>query len=233
MIWIDKFSMRVLKWTMAFNLAIESSVVLVWIRFPELTYCLFHKSALVEIVSSIGKPLKLDHEIKTQSRPAFVKIYVKMDILAEKPSIIAIAIEETCINQKVVYKNIPRYSVHFKHLGHDTNGCKWIKLDEKEGDSKTYNTDNEAQGRNLGGAINAQKSPQEHTDKLAPLDSGFKVRSPDGNANNEDDEGSRGPKEKGMDVELTASKEGSPRRDNSSKVRKSRKKEIRIKEKKS
>lgn len=97
MLWMDKFPMRILKWTMDFNRTVESLIVPVWVRFPNLPYCLFHKAALTKIASMIGKPLKLDHETKAQSRPTFARICVKMDILVERPKTIFIEMRNICI----------------------------------------------------------------------------------------------------------------------------------------
>lgn len=50
MIWMDRFPMRVLKWTTDFNPAIESPILPIWIRMSELSYFLFHKSALWKLL---------------------------------------------------------------------------------------------------------------------------------------------------------------------------------------
>lgn len=89
---------------MDFNPAVESSIAPVWIKLPELPYNLFHKSTLGEIANSIGKPLKLDCETENQSRAAFAKICVEVDILVKRPASIAIAMRDTYINQKVIYE---------------------------------------------------------------------------------------------------------------------------------
>lgn len=136
--------MRVLKCTMHFNPKVESSIVPIWAKLPELPYCLFHKEALVEIANAIGRPLKLDHEIETQNRPSFARICVEIDIMAGKLNSITIEMGDTCIEQRIIDENIPRYCTHCKHLGHDTNGCKWIQQLKinKESEVKTNMEEN-------------------------------------------------------------------------------------------
>lgn len=96
----------------------------------KLPYCLFHKSALVEIVSSIGKPLKVDHETETQSRSAYAKICVEMNVPDPKLASVAIVMGDTCIEHKLIYENIPRYCVNCSHLGHDIKVCRWLKQEQ-------------------------------------------------------------------------------------------------------
>lgn len=54
-IWIDNYRMRMIKWPLDFNSKIESLVVLVWIRVPELLVTLFIKEVLIEIFQRAGK----------------------------------------------------------------------------------------------------------------------------------------------------------------------------------
>lgn len=56
MLRMDKFPMRILKWTKDFNPAVESSVAPVWIKLPNLLYCLFHKEALWRLPVLWGNP---------------------------------------------------------------------------------------------------------------------------------------------------------------------------------
>lgn len=87
---------------MAFNPAVESSIVLIWVKFPDLPYCLFYKTALTKIASSIGRPLKLDYETKTQNRPAFARVCIELDILADRSDEISIEMGNIHIAKKVL-----------------------------------------------------------------------------------------------------------------------------------
>ncbi|KAL0283313.1 UNVERIFIED_CONTAM: hypothetical protein Sradi_7233500 [Sesamum radiatum] len=60
-IWfLQGFPMRVFKWTPTFTPTQESSVVPIWVSFPELPAHLFRKDALFSIASMIGSPLQVD-----------------------------------------------------------------------------------------------------------------------------------------------------------------------------
>ncbi|KAL2235289.1 UNVERIFIED_CONTAM: hypothetical protein Sindi_1261100 [Sesamum indicum] len=60
-IWfLQGFPMRILKWTPTFTPTQESSVVPIWVCFPELPADLFRKEALFSVASMIGSPLQID-----------------------------------------------------------------------------------------------------------------------------------------------------------------------------
>ncbi|KAL0334476.1 UNVERIFIED_CONTAM: hypothetical protein Sradi_4659500 [Sesamum radiatum] len=68
-IWhIQGFPMRVFKWTPTFTPTQESSIVPVWVCFPELPAHLFHKDALFAVASMIGTPLQIDDFTSNQSK---------------------------------------------------------------------------------------------------------------------------------------------------------------------
>lgn len=159
--------MRVLKWTPDFNSAIESPLAPVWVRLPKLPYCLFHKAALVEIVNSIGKPLKVDHETEVQSRPAYARICVEMNVLHPRPDSVAIVMGEYCIEQKVIYENVPRYCVNCRHKGHDSKNCRWY-AQEKFGKTgqKDGNEGKESDQSTAKDAYSSQNQHQETEDRL-------------------------------------------------------------------
>lgn len=62
--------------------------------------------------------------------------------------ILAIEMGGVCIEQKVMFENIPRYCTNYKHLGHDTKGYKWIQKVEEKKDSKETPTIEEIQNKN-------------------------------------------------------------------------------------
>ncbi|KAL2224232.1 UNVERIFIED_CONTAM: hypothetical protein Sindi_3104900 [Sesamum indicum] len=60
-IWyIQGYPMRVFKWTPTFTPSKESSIVPVWVSFPELPAHLFRKEVLFTVASMIGTPLQID-----------------------------------------------------------------------------------------------------------------------------------------------------------------------------
>ncbi|KAL0340056.1 UNVERIFIED_CONTAM: hypothetical protein Sradi_4522400 [Sesamum radiatum] len=78
------FPMRVFKWTPKFDTKVESSIALGWIWFPELPCQFFHKKALFNIGSMIGKPLKIDEPTADLSRPSLARVCVDVDLLKPK-----------------------------------------------------------------------------------------------------------------------------------------------------
>ncbi|KAK4382269.1 hypothetical protein Sango_3081300 [Sesamum angolense] len=60
-IWhVHEFPTWVFKWTPTFTPEQESSIIPVWVCFPELPAHLFHKDALFAVASMIGTPLQID-----------------------------------------------------------------------------------------------------------------------------------------------------------------------------
>lgn len=87
---IEGSPMRVFKWTPDFDSRVESSVTPVWIGLPELPLHLFHKKALFEITSLIGKPLKVDKPTADQTRPSIARVCVELDLLKDRVEEIAL-----------------------------------------------------------------------------------------------------------------------------------------------
>ncbi|KAK8951670.1 hypothetical protein KSP39_PZI004933 [Platanthera zijinensis] len=53
--------MCVLKWSIVFNLKVESRIILVWISLPNLCLEFMNSSALFSIGSLFGKSLRMDN----------------------------------------------------------------------------------------------------------------------------------------------------------------------------
>ncbi|KAL2228326.1 UNVERIFIED_CONTAM: hypothetical protein Sindi_1812300 [Sesamum indicum] len=60
--------MRIFKWTPTFMPSQESSIVQVWVSFPELSAHLFRKNFLFTVASMIGTPLQIDDATLNQSK---------------------------------------------------------------------------------------------------------------------------------------------------------------------
>ncbi|KAI3472965.1 hypothetical protein Pfo_029212 [Paulownia fortunei] len=110
-LFFEGFPMRLFKWSPEFNSKMESAVVPMWIKLPELPVHLFDKFALFAIAKLIGKPLKLDAATASRTR------------LKERKEFIYLGIGSQMIKQKIIYENLPRYCVDCSHLGHDTQTC--------------------------------------------------------------------------------------------------------------
>lgn len=122
-LYIEGFSLRLFKWSPDFDSKAESSIVPVWIGLPELPLHLFHKQALFEIASLIGKPLKVDEPTADQTRPSIARICVEVDLKAKRIEEIAILCDDIILNQRILYERVPEYCLTCCHLGHSDEAC--------------------------------------------------------------------------------------------------------------
>ncbi|KAL0454903.1 UNVERIFIED_CONTAM: hypothetical protein Slati_0829500 [Sesamum latifolium] len=132
--------MRVFKWTLNFDPQIESSIVPIWIRLPELPVHLFEKNALFTLVAKIGKPLRIDEPTADLSRSDLVRVCVELDLTATKVQAIYLKIEGKLTDnkffmktyrQQVLYENFPPYCSSCSHLGYDIANCIAKHINEK------------------------------------------------------------------------------------------------------
>ncbi|KAL2251486.1 UNVERIFIED_CONTAM: hypothetical protein Sindi_2270900 [Sesamum indicum] len=73
--------MRIFKWTPTFTPSQESSIVLVWVSFPELPAHLFREEVLFTVVSMIGTPLQIDDATLNQSKLSKARACIELDLL--------------------------------------------------------------------------------------------------------------------------------------------------------
>ncbi|XP_071939135.1 uncharacterized protein [Coffea arabica] len=78
--------MRVFKWSPAFHVDREPSVVPMWFQLPKLPLHLFHKEALFQVVGVLGIPLLIDAATVAVSRPSVARVCVEVDLLKPRPS---------------------------------------------------------------------------------------------------------------------------------------------------
>ncbi|KAL2236244.1 UNVERIFIED_CONTAM: hypothetical protein Sindi_0816100 [Sesamum indicum] len=81
-IWyIQGYPMRIFKWTPTFTPSKESSIVPVWVSFPELPTHLFRKEVLFTVASMIGNPLQIDDATLNQSKLSKARACIELDLL--------------------------------------------------------------------------------------------------------------------------------------------------------
>ncbi|KAL2224633.1 UNVERIFIED_CONTAM: hypothetical protein Sindi_2930400 [Sesamum indicum] len=115
-IWyIQGYPMRVFKWTPVFTPSQESSIVLVWVSFPELPA---HLEVLFTVASMIGTPLQIDDATLNQSKLSKARACIELDLLKPRLKNFQIQIFWETIVQRVVYEDIPHYCSLCKHVGH-------------------------------------------------------------------------------------------------------------------
>ncbi|KAL0298425.1 UNVERIFIED_CONTAM: hypothetical protein Sradi_6502300 [Sesamum radiatum] len=123
-IWyLKSFPMRVFKWSPTFTPDQESSIVPVWVSFPELPAHLFHKDAIFSIASIVGTPLKMADSTYNQSKLSRARVCIEIDLLKPLLEEFDIQIQEWKIVQKIEYEQIQRYCSLCKHVGHHDLEC--------------------------------------------------------------------------------------------------------------
>nr|XP_027099133.1 uncharacterized protein LOC113718424 [Coffea arabica] len=122
---IDKYPMRVFRWTREFHVHKESSLVPVWVSLPALPIHFHDKNSLFSILSPIRKPLFLDAATTTSTRPSVAKACVEIDLLKTLCSRVWVAVEgEGGFWQKVVMEDVPKYCLNCWRLGHSEEECR-------------------------------------------------------------------------------------------------------------
>ncbi|KAL0329000.1 UNVERIFIED_CONTAM: hypothetical protein Sradi_4886700 [Sesamum radiatum] len=123
-IWhVQGFPMRVFIWTPTFTPEQESSIVPVWVCFPELPAHFFHKDALFAVASMIGTPLQIDDFTFNHSRLSKARVGIEINLTKPLVEDFDLKINGITIRQKVEYEQVPKYCNLCKHVGHDNLEC--------------------------------------------------------------------------------------------------------------
>ncbi|KAL2225812.1 UNVERIFIED_CONTAM: hypothetical protein Sindi_1939900 [Sesamum indicum] len=123
-IWyIQGYPMRIFKWTPTFTPSKESSIVSVWVSFPELPAHLFRKEVLFTVASMIGTPLQIDDATLNQSKLSKARACIELDLLKPRLEDFQIQICGATIVQRIEYEDIPHYCSLCKHVGHRDSDC--------------------------------------------------------------------------------------------------------------
>ncbi|KAL2227904.1 UNVERIFIED_CONTAM: hypothetical protein Sindi_2149100 [Sesamum indicum] len=102
------YPMRVFKWTPTFTPSQESSIVPVWVSFPELPAHLFRKEVLLTVASIIGTPLQIDDATLNQSKLSKARACIELDLLKPRLEDFQIQICWATIVQRDAPKPPPR-----------------------------------------------------------------------------------------------------------------------------
>uniref|UniRef100_K4CTM4 Uncharacterized protein n=1 Tax=Solanum lycopersicum TaxID=4081 RepID=K4CTM4_SOLLC len=91
-----------------------------------------------QIVSSVG--FRYDGATNCRTRPSMAEVRVEVDLLKPQPNTVWVGFEDDkCplrgFNQKLEYKNIPKYCKHYRKMGHNVMNC-WILEKIKSNDKK-------------------------------------------------------------------------------------------------
>lgn len=61
----------------------EITTAIAWISFPSLPPNFFVKEAIFSLAAAVEKPLQVDMETKTQTRPSCARVKVEVDLLED------------------------------------------------------------------------------------------------------------------------------------------------------
>ncbi|PKU72689.1 hypothetical protein MA16_Dca017700 [Dendrobium catenatum] len=129
--------MRLLKWSMDFDIHAESPICLVWLSLPNLRIHFFDIKILQAIGSLFGRPLQVDQATTNKTRPSVARILVEIDITKEYPKEIWLGSDSCGYSQKVEFDKFPIFCSDCKLHGHDINSC-FVLNPELKGNSKNY-----------------------------------------------------------------------------------------------
>ncbi|KAG6466653.1 hypothetical protein ZIOFF_075557 [Zingiber officinale] len=115
--------LRIFKWTPHFSYEAESSVVPVWVQFPDLPVHMFNKNCVFSMARIVGCPIKIDEATADGSRLFMARACVEIDLLKPRVEQFLIGIGDEHRLQRVVYERMPEYCQYCKHLGHAEADC--------------------------------------------------------------------------------------------------------------
>ncbi|KAG6467550.1 hypothetical protein ZIOFF_074641 [Zingiber officinale] len=115
--------LRIFKWTPHFSYDAESSVVPVWVQFPDLPVHMFNKNCVFSMARIVGCPIKIDEATADGSRLFMARACVEIDLLKPRVEQFLIGIGDEHRLQRVVYERTPEYCQYCRHLGHAEADC--------------------------------------------------------------------------------------------------------------
>ncbi|KAG6466891.1 hypothetical protein ZIOFF_075313 [Zingiber officinale] len=115
--------LRIFKWTPHFSYEAESSVVPVWVQFPDLPVHMINKNCVFSMARIVGCPIKIDEATADGSRLFMARACVEIDLLKPRVEQFLIGIGDEHRLQRVVYERTPEYCQYCRHLGHAEVDC--------------------------------------------------------------------------------------------------------------
>ncbi|KAG6526875.1 hypothetical protein ZIOFF_008962 [Zingiber officinale] len=116
-------TLRIFKWTPHFSYEAESSVVPVWVQFPDLPVHMINKNCVFSMARIVGCPIKIDEATADGSRLFMARACVEIDLLKPRVEQFLIGIGDEHRLQRVVYERTPEYCQYCRHLGHAEVDC--------------------------------------------------------------------------------------------------------------
>ncbi|KAL0928352.1 hypothetical protein M5K25_000229 [Dendrobium thyrsiflorum] len=121
--YINRCQMRLLKWTPFFDIKEESSIVPIWISFPNLRLHFFNPSVLHALGSIFGRLLQTDQATATRTRPSVARVLVEVDITKKHAKEVWLGSKAFGNMQKVEFEKVPDFCSNCKVHGHHLSEC--------------------------------------------------------------------------------------------------------------
>ncbi|KAH0714772.1 hypothetical protein KY285_007600 [Solanum tuberosum] len=121
--------MRIVTWTIDFNLEEETLLAPIWITLPGLKWHYFNWDALLRITSTIGTLLKIDKATNAKTRPNSAKVMVDFDLALHRRKSIWVEMKEENGKEirnfwkEIEYDIVRDYCFSCKHQGHIEDVC--------------------------------------------------------------------------------------------------------------
>ncbi|KAI0492030.1 hypothetical protein KFK09_026295 [Dendrobium nobile] len=115
--------MRILKWTPFFDVKEESSIVPIWISFPNLRLHFFNSKVLHALGAIFGRPLQTDQATASRTRPSVARVLVEVDITVKHAKEVWVGSKSFGYLQKVEFEKVPDFCSHCKAHGHAISDC--------------------------------------------------------------------------------------------------------------
>ncbi|KAK6803409.1 hypothetical protein RDI58_001193 [Solanum bulbocastanum] len=137
------YQMRPFIYDAKFKASEETTKATTWISFPDLLPTFFVKEVLFSLASVVGKSLQLDLAMINKTRPSCARVKVQVDLLADKPEVVQLQLEdENTLENRVVtvriqYDFLPIYCMKCKIQRHGIADKTEEKLEfEDKGDGE-------------------------------------------------------------------------------------------------
>ncbi|KAL0916491.1 hypothetical protein M5K25_014011 [Dendrobium thyrsiflorum] len=116
--------MKLSKLSPTLDIGVESSVIPIWIFFPNLRPHLFSPRILHALGSLFGRPLKVDNATSIGSRPSLARVLVELDITKKYPEKVWLGPDKLGYIQSVEMEPFPPFCDQCKALGHGRGECR-------------------------------------------------------------------------------------------------------------
>ncbi|XP_074270876.1 uncharacterized protein LOC141594786 [Silene latifolia] len=122
---MGSYSLILKQWHPYFSFEMErTSIVHVWVLFPDLDPYLWSSSVLSKMSSRIGKPMFADVPTTNKDKLSFARVMIEVDIASNLPLEISLNTPFGPSTQGIQYEWLPFYCSECGKMGHKKQTCK-------------------------------------------------------------------------------------------------------------